>query len=108
MTRGPSDEGIWLPTDMHGIRSPERRTWKAIHSIAVPSWRGSRPTRSETDMSTIAPTQLMTMPADPTWIPSTLYRLTLDQYEAMVESGIFTGRDRVHLIDGFLVANVIQ
>jgi hypothetical protein len=26
--------------------------------------------------------------SDSSWIPSSLYRLTLEQYEAMVESGI--------------------
>jgi Uma2 family endonuclease len=59
-------------------------------------------------MSTAALTQPMTLPVDPGWVPSSLYRLTLEQYEAMVDSGIFTGRDRVHLINGFLVAKMIQ
>ena len=59
-------------------------------------------------MSIVAPTQPMTLPADPGWVPSSLYRVTLEQYEAMVDSGIFTGRDRVHLINGFLVAKTTQ
>ena len=42
-------------------------------------------------------------PALPDWIPSPLYRLTVDQYEAMVDAGIFGERDRVHLINGCLV-----
>jgi hypothetical protein len=42
------------------------------------------------------------------WIPSPLYRLTLEQYEAMVDSGIFSGRDRLHLISGYLVAKMTQ
>jgi Uma2 family endonuclease len=42
------------------------------------------------------------------WVPSPLYRLTLEQYEAMVESGAFTARDRFHLINGFLVAKMTQ
>jgi len=40
------------------------------------------------------------------WIPSPLARLTVDQYEAMVDSGVFTKRDRFHLINGLLVAKV--
>ena len=59
-------------------------------------------------MSTAALTQPMTLPADQDWIPSSLYRVTLEQYEAMVDSGIFTGRDRVHLINGFLVAKMTK
>jgi Uma2 family endonuclease len=42
------------------------------------------------------------------WIPSPLYRLTLEQYEAMVDSGVFSGRDRLHLIGGYLVAKMTQ
>ena len=34
--------------------------------------------------------------------------LTLEQYEAMVDAGILGKRDRVHLIDGFLVAKMTQ
>jgi hypothetical protein len=45
-------------------------------------------------MSTIAPSEPMTSLADPGWIPGPLYRLTLDQYEAMVASGVFSGRAR--------------
>ncbi len=59
-------------------------------------------------MSTVALTQPLTLLADPGWVPSSLYRVTLEQYEAMVDSGIFTGRDRVHLINGFLVAKMTQ
>jgi Uma2 family endonuclease len=59
-------------------------------------------------MSTITPSELKTSLADPGWIPGPLYRLTLDQYEAMVESGVFSGRERFHLINGFLVAKMTQ
>jgi hypothetical protein len=62
-------------------------------------------------MSTIAPMEPMTAPADsadPAWIPSPLYRLTLEQYEAMVDAGIFTEHDRLHLINGYLVAKMTQ
>jgi Uma2 family endonuclease len=54
-------------------------------------------------MSTVAPAPPRVKQADSAWIPSSLYRLTLDQYEAMVDAGIFTGKDRVHLINGYLV-----
>ena len=40
------------------------------------------------------------------WIPKRLARLTVDQYEAMVHTGVFTKRDRFTLINGFLVAKV--
>jgi Uma2 family endonuclease len=40
------------------------------------------------------------------WIPKRLARLTVDQYEAMVDSGVFTKRDQFSLINGFLVAKV--
>ncbi len=40
--------------------------------------------------------------------PWPLYRMSLDQYEAMVDSGIFTERDRLQLINGMLVAKVTQ
>jgi Uma2 family endonuclease len=54
-------------------------------------------------MSTIARAQPTVKQADSSWIPASLHRLTLDEYEAMVDAGILTGRDRVHLINGFLV-----
>ena len=40
--------------------------------------------------------------------PWPLYKMSLDQYEAMVESGIFTERDRLQLINGMLVAKLTQ
>ncbi len=40
--------------------------------------------------------------------PWPLFRVSLDQYEAMVESGVFTKRDRLHLINGLLVAKMTQ
>ena len=60
-------------------------------------------------MSTITPLQPMTA-AQPFWVPSlpTLYRLSIAQYEAMVASGVFTKRDRLHLINGFLVAKMTE
>jgi Uma2 family endonuclease len=49
-----------------------------------------------------------TMPPGPGWTPSSPYRLTLEQYERMVDEGILDTRDRVHLIDGILVAKMTQ
>jgi Uma2 family endonuclease len=40
------------------------------------------------------------------WIPSPLYRMTMEEYEAMVASGAFKGRHRCHLINGLLVARM--
>jgi Uma2 family endonuclease len=51
-------------------------------------------------MSTMTPTR------PPGWISRRLARLTVDQYEAMVESGVFTKRDRFTLVNGFMVAKV--
>jgi len=56
-------------------------------------------------MSTIIPPE--TLP-EPTWMPWPLYRMSLEKYEAMVDSGIFTPRDRLHLINGLLVAKMTQ
>jgi len=36
------------------------------------------------------------------------YRLTVDQYEAMVDAGIFTKHDRLELIEGLLVAKMTK
>jgi Uma2 family endonuclease len=60
-------------------------------------------------MSTITPLQPMTA-TQPFWVPSlpTLYRLSIAQYEAIVASGVFTKRDRLHLINGFLVAKMTE
>ncbi len=55
-------------------------------------------------MSTTAPT----MPGDSGWMPSSPYRLTLEQYERMVDEGILNSHDRVHLIDGILVEKMVQ
>jgi Uma2 family endonuclease len=45
-------------------------------------------------------------PADLEWIPSSVYRLTVSQYEAMIESGALSKRDKIHLINGVLVAKM--
>jgi Uma2 family endonuclease len=59
-------------------------------------------------MHTITPTQSIESPGISQWIPSPLFRLTLEKYEAMVESGVFTRSDKVHLINGLLVAKMTQ
>jgi Uma2 family endonuclease len=41
-------------------------------------------------------------------MPSPLYRMTVEEYEAMVASGAFRGRRHVHLINGFLVEKMTQ
>ncbi len=61
-------------------------------------------------MSTITPIESVVQAPDLGWIPSpeSLYRLSIEQYEAMVASGVFTKRDRFHLINGFLVAKMTE
>jgi Uma2 family endonuclease len=59
-------------------------------------------------VSTITSMQPIESANLPEWIPTPLYRMSLDRYEAMVESGVFTKRDRFHLINGILVAKVTQ
>ena len=55
-------------------------------------------------MTTIAhPPAPWTLP--PGLVP---YRLTVDQYEAMVDAGIFTKHDRLELIEGLLVAKMTK
>ncbi len=58
-------------------------------------------------MPTTTPSEPTTV-VDPRWIPSPLYRLTLEEYEAMVASDVFRGRERFHLINGYLVAKMTQ
>jgi Uma2 family endonuclease len=41
-------------------------------------------------------------------IPWPLYRMTVEKYEAMVNSGVFDKYDRFHLIEGYLVARMTQ
>ena len=36
------------------------------------------------------------------------YRLSVDQYEAMIRAGVFTKRDRLELIEGLLVAKMTK
>jgi Uma2 family endonuclease len=76
--------------------------------------RGQRPQTSPSSdgasvISTITATQPIVSPVPTTWVPSmgSLYRLSIEQYEAMVRYGIFTKRDRLQLINGFLVAKPV-
>ncbi len=62
-------------------------------------------------MSTLATTGPISMPVapvDPDWVPSPLYRMTVEEYEAMVASGAFEGRSHFHLINGYLVEKMTQ
>jgi Uma2 family endonuclease len=60
-------------------------------------------------MSAIAPTEQTIIPAShPGWIPSPLYRMSVDEYEALVESGGLKSRNHFHLINGYLVAKMPQ
>jgi Uma2 family endonuclease len=57
-------------------------------------------------MSTAATTG--SVAARPRWIPSSLYRMTLEKYESLIASGFFSKRDDVHLINGFLVNRMAE
>jgi Uma2 family endonuclease len=46
--------------------------------------------------------------ASTTPIPSPLYRMTLEKYESLIASGVFNKRDRVHLINGYLVTKMAE
>jgi Uma2 family endonuclease len=39
---------------------------------------------------------------------SPLYRMTVEQYEAIAAAGVFSRKDRLHLINGYLVAKATQ
>ncbi|MGC8639720.1 MAG: Uma2 family endonuclease [Isosphaeraceae bacterium] len=52
-------------------------------------------------MSTATTTESTASP--PPWVPSPLYRLTLEKYESLIASGFLSKRDDVHLINGYLV-----
>jgi hypothetical protein len=57
-------------------------------------------------MSTITPTVQPT--AGPDWDCYPLYRMSIDQYEKLVSSGVFTKRDKLQLVNGILVAKMTQ
>ena len=62
-------------------------------------------------MSTLAtpgPIVVPVGPVDSGWIPSPLYRMTVEEYEAMVASGVLKSSPRFHLIRGYLVIKMTQ
>ena len=61
-------------------------------------------------MSTSASTGPLTSPTISDWLPSptSIYRLTVDEYEAMVASESLGKGNRVHLIDGILVRKMTK
>jgi len=52
-------------------------------------------------VTTDPPAFLQWLPSPP---PRLLYRMSMEKYEAMVQSGVFTKRDRFQLLEGLLVA----
>ena len=59
-------------------------------------------------MASVIPTQATESPGISEWVPSPLFRWSLEQYEAMVESGAFSTHDRFHLVNGYVVAKMTQ
>jgi Uma2 family endonuclease len=59
-------------------------------------------------MSAIASASPALPAPEPGWVPSPLYRLSVDQYEAMAASGAIPTSHRVHLISGCLVTKMTQ
>ncbi len=59
-------------------------------------------------MATATLPEPATISGIPPWVPTSFYRLTLEQYEAIVDAGILGKSDRVHLIDGLLVAKMTE
>ena len=59
-------------------------------------------------MSTATENPPTISPAGAAWVPSPLYRMSVEQYEAIAAAGVLGKRDRVHLINGYLVAKMTQ
>ena len=59
-------------------------------------------------MSAIVPAHSIETPNLSEWVPSPLFRMSLERYEEMVQLGALTERDRVHLINGLLVEKMTQ
>ena len=61
-------------------------------------------------MSTVTTTTATTEPLTfgPPFEGFVLYRMSIEQYEAMVASGVFTSEDRFELIEGLLVAKMTK
>ncbi len=72
--------------DRHRWRWPSRRRYAKVGEMSGNCCRTPDGSGGGILMSAVAPSQ-PTIPApDPGWIPSPLYRLTVDEYEAMVGS----------------------
>ena len=56
-------------------------------------------------VTTDPPAFLQTLPSPP---PRLLYRMSMEKYEAMVTSGVFTKRDRFQLVEGLLVEKMTE
>jgi Uma2 family endonuclease len=59
-------------------------------------------------MSAIASTMPPPVPGASAWIPSRLYRMTVEEYEAMAASGALKERKHLHLINGLLVEKMTE
>ena len=59
-------------------------------------------------MTMIAATMPATFPYASAPSVQSLYRFSIEKYEELVRSGVFTKRDRLELIEGFLVAKMTQ
>jgi Uma2 family endonuclease len=59
-------------------------------------------------MCAIASSQSTFLTSEPEWVPSRLYRMSVDEYEAMIKSGGLKSRNQFHLINGYLVAKLTQ
>ena len=75
--------------------------------------RGAGPTdgqvrrgKGEATMSIVTTTGSPAGP--PSWIPPSLYRMTLEQYESLIACGFFATGDDVHLIDGYVVNRMAE
>ena len=53
-------------------------------------------------------TQTVQPASGPDWDCYPPYRMSIEQYDRLVDSGVFTKRDKFELIDGILVAKVTQ
>ncbi len=59
-------------------------------------------------MATLAPAPALPLPGPSFALPRSLYQLSVEKYEAMVRSGVFTKSDRLELIEGYLVAKMTK
>src|SRR4051794_33475685 len=58
----------------------------------------------ETTMSSLATTLLTTLQIG----EALIHRITVDEYEAMIEAGIYTDEDKLELIEGMLVEKMTK